>query len=210
MFNLQTLVNEFVGGKLKYFSSTWEKYTSDKFIINTIRQGLKLEFVEFPQQNQCKTHPLSKTETKTLQKEVSKLLQKGVIGKTTKTTDDFISGVFTRDKKDGTKRMILNLKRFNTHIQYKHFKMESIQNVINVIRPGDYMASIDLKDAFFSVPIYKPHKKYLKFFLGEFYKFTLMPNGFGPAMREFTKISKVPFSVLRNRGHISYICCFCG
>ena len=83
--------------------------------------------------------------------------------------------------------------------------MESIQNVINVIRPGDYMASIDLKDAFFSVPIYKPHQKYLKFFLGEFYEFTCMPNGYGPAMRAFTKISKVPFSVLRNRGHISVV-----
>ena len=83
--------------------------------------------------------------------------------------------------------------------------MESIQNVINIIRPGDYMASIDLKDAFFSVPIYKPHQKYLKFFLGEFYEFTCMPNGYGPAMRAFTKISKVPFSVLRNRGHISVV-----
>ena len=27
--------------------------------------------------------------------------------------------------------------------------MESIQNVINVIKPEDYMASIDLKDALF-------------------------------------------------------------
>ena len=53
------------------------------------------------------------------------------------------------DKKEETKKMILNLEKFKTHIQYKHFKMESIEDVINVIRPGDYIASIDLKDAFF-------------------------------------------------------------
>ena len=69
--------------------------------------------------------------------------------------------------------------------------MESIQNVINVIRPGDYMASID--DAFFSVPIYKQHKNYLKIFLGEFYKFTSMSNGYDPAMRAFTKYKKFHF-----------------
>ena len=30
-----------------------------------------------------------------------------------------------------------------------------------------------------------------------------MPNGYGPTMRIFTKITKVPFSYLRNRGFIS-------
>ena len=28
-----------------------------------------------------------------------------------------------------------------------------------------------------------------------------MPNGYGPAMRVFTKISKVPFEHLRSLGH---------
>ena len=41
--------------------------------------------------------------------------------------DDFISSLFTRPKKDGSKRMILNLKQFNKNIKYKHFKMESIK-----------------------------------------------------------------------------------
>ena len=48
--------------------------------------------------------------------------------------------------------MILNLKRLNKFVDYKHFKMESLQNVLELIRPGVYMASIDLKDAFYSVP----------------------------------------------------------
>ena len=43
--------------------------------------------------------------------------------------------------------MILNLSRFNQHVEYQHFKMDSI----------------DLNDAYYSVPIAKPHQKYLKF-----------------------------------------------
>ena len=41
--------------------------------------------------------------------------------------------------------MILNLKQFNTHITYRHFKMESINQVIDIVRPNVYMASIDLR-----------------------------------------------------------------
>ena len=50
------------------------------------------------------------------------------------------------------------LKNFNKFVNYKHFKMESINNVLNIIRPGVYMASIDLKDAFFSASIHPTHQ----------------------------------------------------
>ena len=67
----------------------------------------------------------------------------------------------------GSKRMILNLKRLNKFADYKHFKMESLQNVLELIRPGVYMASIDLKDAFYSVLSHKNHQAYLTFFVEE-------------------------------------------
>ena len=63
------------------------------------------------------------------------------------------------------------------------------------------MTPIDLKDAFFSEPIHNDHQKYLKFIFGNLFQFTSMPNGYGPAMRIFTKMSKVPFDPLRSQGH---------
>ena len=101
--------------------------------------------------------------------------------------------------------MILNLKKFNKFVNYQHFKMESLFNVINLIRPNVYMASIDLKDAFFSVPIHNDHQKYLKFTFGDLFQFTPMPNGYGTAVRIFTKISKIPFGHLRSQGHNSAV-----
>ena len=96
--------------------------------------------------------------------------------------------------------MILNLKQFNTHITYRHFKMESINPVIDIVRPNVYMTSIDLKDIFYSIPIHPEHQKYLKLVvLSKIYQYTCMPNGFGPAMRIFTKVSKFPFSHLRSK-----------
>ena len=100
----------------------------------------------------------------------------------------FFSGISTRDKNDGNKKMILNLKKIDKFVNYKHFNMESINNIIHLIKPNVYMVSINLKDSFFSVPIHSDHQK-----------FTSMPTGNGPAMRIFTKISKVSFEHLRSQ-----------
>ena len=45
--------------------------------------------------------------------------------------------------------------------------MESIENLPIMVDSGVFMASIDLKDAFFSVPINEDHQKFLKFFLAK-------------------------------------------
>ena len=101
--------------------------------------------------------------------------------------------------------MILNLKNFNKFICYRNYKKELIQNVLNVIKKGALMAAIDLKDAFYSAPVAAHHQKYLNVFENDYLKFTCMPNGYGPITRIFTKITKVPFSVLRMQGHTSVV-----
>ena len=137
--------------------------------------------------------------------EIQKLKSKKAIVNTDKRTGHFISVAFTRSKKDGSHRMIVNLKNFNKFISYKHFKMDSIKNVFNVIKKDVLMASNDLKNPFYSVPVASHHQNYLKIFANEYLKSTCMPNGHGPAMRIFTKITKVPFSVLRMQGHTSIV-----
>ena len=84
--------------------------------------------------------------------------------------------------------------------------MESINQLIDIVRPNVYMASIDLKDAFYSIPIHPEHQKYLKFVvLLKIYQYRCMPNGYGPAMRIFTKVSKVTFSHFQSKGFISVV-----
>lgn len=41
--------------------------------------------------------------------------------------------------------------------------MDTLQSVISLMTPNCFMASIDLKDAYYSVPIAVAHQKYLKF-----------------------------------------------
>ena len=67
-------------------------------------------------------------------------------------------------------------------VEYQNFKMDSVWTAIRLITPNRYMASIDLKDAYYSVPIAKPHQKYLKFeWNNMLYKFTCFPNSLAGA-----------------------------
>ena len=113
-----------------------------------------------------------------------------------------MSSIFTREKRNGSYRMILNLKQLKNHIEYEHFKMESLQSVLNIIRPNCRMARADLKDAFYTVPIHPDHQKFLKFKWEErCYLFRVMPSGYSEAMKVF----KPPFSILRSHGYLYVI-----
>ena len=58
--------------------------------------------------------------------------------------------------------MILNLKFVNKECYTQHLKMESIRNTINTIKLGMFLASLDIKDAFYYVRIHKEHRSFLK------------------------------------------------
>ena len=73
---------------------------------------------------------------------------------------NFMLSIFTREKRDGSYRMILNLKQLNNHIEYEHFKMESLQSVLNIIRRNCLMVGVDLKDIFYAVPVHPDHQNF--------------------------------------------------
>ena len=187
--------------------SAWQNVTSDNFILDIIQNGLKIDFESPPSSNVVRFRQnYSKEETLVISSEVDNLLKKGVIVPCGRSQGDFVSSVFTRPKRDGSHRMILNLKKLNGFVKYKKFKMESLTDVLNTMSQNCFMGSIDLKDAYYSIPMHPSHHKYLKFFWqGKFYMFIALPNGYGPAVRMFSKILKVPFKVLRMKGYISII-----
>ena len=136
--------------------------------------------------------------------EIDKVLAKGAITPSSHEEGEYISTIFTRAKKDGSFRLILNLKCLNTHVQYHHFKMDSLNTVLEMVKSSCFMASIDLKDAYYSVPIATVDQKYLKFlWRGKLYKYVCFPNGLAFCPRKFTKLLKPVYSHLRYLGHLS-------
>jgi len=100
--------------------------------------------------------------------------------------------------------MILTLESFNKHLTYHHFKMDSVWTAIRLMTQNCHMASIDLKDAYYSVPIAKSHQKYLKFEWNNIlFQFACFPNGLACCPRKFTKLMKLVYTTLRQLGHLS-------
>ena len=79
--------------------------------------------------------------------------------------------------------------------------METLASALQLIKPNCYMVVLDLKDAYYSVPIFSEHRKFLRFqFEGSLYEFTCLPNGLSSAPRVFTKLMKPLFAFLRGKG----------
>ena len=64
------------------------------------------------------------------------------------------------------------------------------------------MATIDLKDAYYSVKIDGNDTCFLKFLCSsKLLKFVVLPNGLSPGPRKFTKLTKPPLAILRMQGY---------
>ena len=66
------------------------------------------------------------------------------------------------------------------------------------------MASIDLTDAYYTVPVAPEHRKYLQFMWGgKLFQYTCLPNGLSSAPRYFTKLLKPVYGTFRSQGHLN-------
>ena len=164
---------------------------------------MPITFKTMPPPLKMPIHMVGKEEEPYLKREIEKLLKKGVIEHSHQSQGGITSPIFLRKKPDGTFRLILNLKRANEHVENFHFKMETIHTVLTLVRPNCFMASIDIKDAYYSVKIREKDQKYLKFqFQGQCYHFTCLPNGLSSGPRKFTKLMKAPLAELRKKGFL--------
>ena len=147
MSNLQSVH----GGRIRHFIDNWQKITDNQFILDSVL-GVKLDFYEIPSQpavfSEFKFAPDIQVK---ISLEIERFLTLGIIEPSIHEADEIISNIFCRPKKNGKIRIIGNFKDLNIDIVYQKFKQSTIEDVFNMITPGCYMTSIDLKDAYYSV-----------------------------------------------------------
>ena len=176
---------------MRFFRDAWSRLTSDQFILDAISH-CHIDFETEPCDNttsmvrrQCN---FAHAEQVIIDVEIDKLLKKGIITPSKPESAQFISPIFTTPKKDGSHRVIFNLKTLNKSVAYYHFKMDTLETAIRLMTPCCFMTSIDLKDAYYSVPIAPEHQKYLKFmWRDQLYAFTCLPMGLTSGPRIYQK-----------------------
>ena len=189
-----------VGGALQTHFQAWTTITDNPWVLQSVL-GHRLEWMKHPPTLSLATpqRRVSLEEEAVLDKEVQDLLEKNAIELSSNW--GFFSQLFTVPKKGGGQRPIINLKRLNSFLDIKHFKMEGINTLRDILQERDWMGKLDLSDAYLTVPIHHKDRKYLKFhWRGQSYQFKSLPFGLATAPRTFTKVLHPVVSHLRSMG----------
>ena len=115
----------------------------------------------------------------------------------------FLNRLFEVPKRDSPEsRLVLDLSRMNLYVRCYPFKMLTVPHVRLSLRPRCWLASLDLKYAFWHVPIHPRYRPFLAFPAGngQAYQFKVMPLGLIIAPGVFTKLMKPVKSRLTEQG----------
>ena len=159
-----------------------------------MRYGYDIEFELSPPEKISKYEiNFNEKENCIVSSEVEKMLSNKVIRIISEKDVKFVSTIFLRPKRDGNYRLILKLR--------EHFKMETLKSVLTLVTPNCYFGTLDIKDAYYSIPVSRDSQGWLVFhWQNTFYAFTVLANGLASAPRVYTKVLKPVFSSLRKVG----------
>ena len=157
-----------VGGCLAPHWRRWQAIGAESWVVTVLRDGYCVPFLDSPP-------PLSRTlvsfptyragspGAQALRQEVDGMLAKGALEITRDPGPGFYSRLFLVEKASGGWRPVIDLSHLNEFVQLTLFKMKTVASVLLSVREGDFLASLDLKDVYFQIPIHRSSRKLLRF-----------------------------------------------
>ena len=129
------------------------------------------------------------------------LVAKGAVELAPLPSPGFYSRLFVVWKTSGSWRPVIDLSHLNRFVDVSHFQMETIQSVLLSVRQGDWMASIDLKEAYLQVPVHPASRHLLRFvFRDNVYQFKALCFGLSTALQVFTRVMAPVSAILHSMG----------
>ena len=150
-----------LAGRTAEHLAAWKKITSNQWVLQAVKWvqvGVHLTTTTVSQTDDCAVRAQSSSHLRRDREDGRKGSNPG--GKGQKDGWFFLQTV---SKKEGQMRPVLNLKPLNEFIYHRHFKMEGMHIVRDLLQRGNWMTRIDIKDAYFAIPIHPQHQKFLRF-----------------------------------------------
>jgi hypothetical protein len=186
----------------------WETTASSK-TLQYIKIGYLINWKKQPPPRTClKNHPIKREDSNFVTTEIQRLLDLGAISPTSKKKAWIINPIGVVPKKNGKKRLIIDMRFVNQFMQIPKFKLEDLRTAINYLEQGDWMIKIDLQDGYFHTPVHRMFRKFLAFsWEGKVYHYNVLPFGLAISPICFTKFLRpmVQFFRLMNLRLVSYV-----
>ena len=186
-----------VGGCLAPHWRRWQAIGAETWLVTVLWDGYRVPFKDSPP-------PLSRTpvsfptyragspRAQALWQEVEAMLAKGALEIARDPGPGFYSRLFLVEKASGGWRPVIYLSHLDDFVQLTSFKVETVASVLLSVREGDFLASLDLKDAYFQIPIHRSSRKLLRFMSeGTVYQFQALCFGLSTAPQVFTRVFAV-------------------
>ena len=184
-----------VGARLQNFWKTWLDLGAGPKVVQIFKEGYTLPFqtrpklVRFPTVISCYGNPQRNSY---LLEALHQLIDKNAVELVRNQSSlSFFNRLFLVPKPNNRWRPILDLSNLNFFLKSEKFKMETPETIRTSLQQGEWITSIDFKDAYFHIPIQEQSRKYLRFHVqGQTYQFKALPFGLSTAPLEFTVVVK--------------------
>ena len=145
-----------VAGQLKFHAAQWREITNDLFGLSCV-SGCAIEFDHeqslLPHISKHQEYQFSLAERQAFDKEIAEFVTKNIITKSKSMVGEVISPIFIRPKKNLVNFASFSILKLNEGVTYHKFKMGMLETAIKTMTPGCFMNCIDLRDAYYAVPI---------------------------------------------------------
>ncbi|KAG6455767.1 hypothetical protein O3G_MSEX009410 [Manduca sexta] len=195
------LQRKFQAGQLQLFYHHWKQLGAPLHILKII-QGYRIPFIQkppliMPLENGRFYHTPDSIK---MTNAIEELLRDGVL-ENAAMSPSFLSTMFLVPKSDGSLRPIFNLKRLNVYVHTGNFHLLNMYQVSNFLQPNDWLAKIDLSQAYFHLPIALSHRPFLRlFYKSKMFQMTCLPFGLSSAPQAFASVTNWVAQILRNQG----------
>ena len=147
-----------------------------------------------------------------LRREVDKLVLAGHVSEIDPEDAKCVTSIFLVDKKpdpenpEGSFRPCTNLKPVNRFIHVIYFTLPSLREILPYLKKGYYACKLDLKSAYFHMPIAKRDASWLCFrHRGRVFRWNCLPSGHIIAPREWQRLMLPVVNHLREKAVLLWV-----
>ncbi len=190
--------------RLRQRAAFWRSFCRSSVVLDWVLHGLPLRWGPKGRPTRPyfgKNHKSALEHQQFTDEQVAKLVQTSTVQEVAE-RPFFVSPLGVVVQASGKKRLILDLQALNEHVFAPHFKYETLAELPEVLQPGDFMFTADLKSGYHHVDMREECWTYLGFeWRGRYYVFTQLPFGLNVACWAFTKLTRELLGKWRREGH---------